>query len=88
MPMGKSLCPRERDGDKSFVSIEFRLFLGVCNSERAAEAIVQSSVSRSPVIGLRFNSIRVDYSIAATSSAGPRSIKLAPCAVRVDIYNG
>ncbi|CAF1010978.1 unnamed protein product [Adineta steineri] len=62
------------------------LFLGICNSERAAEAIVQSSVSGSPVIALRFNSIRIDYNTIASSTT-TRAIKFPPCAVRVDIYN-
>jgi len=68
--------------------ISYSLFLGICNSERAAEAIVQSSISGSPVIGLRFNSIRLDYNSIATQPATNRSIKLPPCAIRVDIYNG
>ncbi|CAF1534675.1 unnamed protein product [Rotaria magnacalcarata] len=63
------------------------LFLGICNSERAAEAIVQSTIAGSPVIALRLNSIRVDYNVVATSSTGIRPVKLSPCAVRVDIYN-
>ena len=64
------------------------MFLGICNSERAAEAIVQSSVSGSPVVALRFNTIRIDYNNIASSAAAGRSVKLAACAVRVDIYNG
>ncbi|CAM4894403.1 unnamed protein product [Rotaria socialis] len=63
------------------------LFLGICNSERAAEAIVQSGIASSPVIALRLNSIRVDYNVVATSSTGIKSVKPSPCAVRVDIYN-
>jgi hypothetical protein len=68
--------------------ISYSLFLGICNSERAAEAIVQSSISGSPVIGLRFNSIRLDYNAIATNPATTRTIKLPQCAIRVDIYNG
>jgi len=63
------------------------LFLAICHSERAAEAIVQLSGPGAPVIGLRFNSIRVDYSASTTASALPRTVKVAPCAVRVDIYS-
>ncbi|CAF2722281.1 unnamed protein product [Rotaria sp. Silwood2] len=63
------------------------LFLGICNSERAAEAIVQSSMSGSPIISLRFNSIRIDYTTISASSTGNRSIKFPACAIRVDIYN-
>jgi hypothetical protein len=69
-------------------SSEFSLFLGICNSERTAEAIVQTSVNGSPVIALRFNSIRVDYTTIASSTTANRAVKLSPCAVRVDIYNG
>lgn len=86
--MGNLLIFVRQTDRELFSIISFRLFLGICNSERAAEAIVQSSAGRSPVIGLRFNSIRVDYSTVATSSTGPRPIRLSPCAVRVDIYNG
>jgi len=68
--------------------ISYSLFLGICNSERAAEAIAQSSITSSTVIGLRFNSIRLDYNSIATQPATNRSIKLPPCAIRVDIYNG
>ena len=64
------------------------LFLGICNSERAAEAIIQSHIAGSPFIGLRFNSIRIDYNSISTSSANTRTVKLPPCAIRVDIYNG
>ncbi|CAF1089274.1 unnamed protein product [Rotaria sp. Silwood1] len=63
------------------------LFLGICSSERAAEAIVQSSISGSPIIALRFNSIRVDYSNVSTSTTGIRPVKLPACAIRVDIYH-
>lgn len=66
----------------------FSLFLSICNSERAAEAIVQSSETGWPVIELRFNSIRIDYSAISAQQGSNRTIRLQPCAVRVDIYNG
>ena len=69
-------------------SIFSSLFLGICNGDRVAEAIVQTCVSSSPVIGLRFNSIRIDYNAVTTLPVVSRTIKTSPCAVRVDIYNG
>lgn len=72
----------------STFTLFYSLFLGICNSERAAEAIVQSPISGSPVIALRFNSIRIDYSSNSGSSVTFRTVKLPQCAVRVDIYNG
>lgn len=67
----------------------FSLFLSICNGDRVAEAIIQTcSSTSSPVIALRFNSIRIDYGAIAAASISSRTIKTTPCAVRVDIYNG
>lgn len=71
-----------------FFFLLFSLFLGICSSERAAEANVQLSIPGSPVIGLRFNSIRIDYTALSGASSSNRAVKLPQCAVRVDIYNG
>lgn len=73
--------------DASLFFLFFSLFLGICNSERAAEAIIQVCTAGSPAIGLRFNAIRLDTSSTSTLASGSKTIKLNPCAVRVDIYN-
>ncbi|UJR22445.1 hypothetical protein I4U23_025505 [Adineta vaga] len=64
-----------------------RLFLGICNSDRAADFMIRSSDPDSPIVGLRMNSIKIDYKSIASSPAANRSIKPYSCAVRVDIYN-
>lgn len=42
----------------------------------------------SPIVGLRLNSIKVDYKTNISASTTSKTVKTAPCAVRVDIYNG
>jgi len=64
-----------------------RLFLGICNSARVTEVMMQLSDDNLPIIGLRFNSIKVDYDAIAKLPALNRTIKFNACAVRVDIYN-
>jgi len=63
------------------------LCLGICSSERAAEVMINLSDENSPIVGLRMNSIKIDYDSIATSPASCRTIKQYNCAVRVDIYN-
>lgn len=63
------------------------LFLGICNSDRAAECMINSSDHHAPIVGLRMNSIKIEYKSIASSPAANRSIKPYSCAVRVDIYN-
>ena len=63
------------------------LFLGICNSDRAAECMINSSDLHAPIVDLRMNSIKIEYKSIASSPATNRSIKPYLCAVRVDIYN-
>ena len=49
--------------------------------------MINSSDENSPIVGLRMNSIKIDYNSIATSPASSRPIKQYNCAVRVDIYN-
>jgi hypothetical protein len=58
-----------------------RLFLGSCNSEQAAKAMMQPSDGNLPIVSLRFNSNRID----CNASTKPK--KEDPCSVRVVIYN-
>ncbi|CAF3567972.1 unnamed protein product, partial [Rotaria sp. Silwood1] len=64
------------------------LCLGICDSERAAEIMRKSTDINSPIVGIRLNSIKVDYKPMTSTTSMSKAIKLAPCAVRVDIYNG
>ncbi|CAF0767381.1 unnamed protein product [Adineta ricciae] len=63
------------------------LFLGICNSDRAAECMINSSDLHAPIVDLRMNSIKIEYKSIASSPAANRSVKPFLCAVRVDIYN-
>ncbi|CAF4878580.1 unnamed protein product, partial [Rotaria sp. Silwood1] len=63
------------------------LCLGICDSERAAEIMRKSTDINSPIVGIRLNSIKVDYKPMTSTASMSKAIKLAPCAVRVDIYN-
>ncbi|CAF1076025.1 unnamed protein product [Adineta steineri] len=63
------------------------LFLGICKSEQAAETMMNSTDNNSPIVGLRMNSIKVDYRAVAATPSSSRPIKVHTCAVRVDIYN-
>ncbi|CAF1318521.1 unnamed protein product [Rotaria magnacalcarata] len=63
------------------------LCLGICDSERAADIMRKSTDVNSPIIGLRLNSIKVDYETNSSASATSKTVKIYPCAVRVDIYN-
>ncbi|CAF1038256.1 unnamed protein product [Adineta ricciae] len=63
------------------------LFLGICNSDRAAECMINSSDLHAPIVDLRMNSIKIEYKSIASSPAANRSVKPYLCAVRVDIYN-
>ena len=47
---------------------------------------MELSDNNAPKVGLRMNSIEIDYESIATSPVSGRSIRLKPCAVRVDIY--
>ncbi|CAF4219484.1 unnamed protein product [Rotaria socialis] len=64
-----------------------RLCLGICDSERAADIMRKSADDNSPIIGLRLNSIKVDYKTNSSAAATSKTVKTSPCAVRVDIYN-
>ncbi len=82
MPMGKVFFSNH------FKFIFYnRLYLGPCNSVRTAEIIEQSSDVNLPIVGLRSNSIKVDYKPNASVTASSKIMKLTPCAVRVIIYN-
>ncbi|CAF4906657.1 unnamed protein product, partial [Rotaria sp. Silwood1] len=48
----------------------------------------KSTDINSPIVGIRLNSIKVDYKPMTSTASMSKAIKLAPCAVRVDIYNG
>ncbi|CAF3753177.1 unnamed protein product, partial [Rotaria sordida] len=68
------------------------LCLGICDSERAAEIMRKSTDINSPIVGIRFNSIKVDYkpmaaSSTTTTTTTSKTVKLPSCAIRVDIYN-
>ncbi|CAF0805019.1 unnamed protein product [Rotaria sordida] len=68
------------------------LCLGICDSERAAEIMRKSTDINSPIVGIRFNSIKVDYkpmaaSSSTTTTTTSKTVKLPSCAIRVDIYN-
>jgi hypothetical protein len=84
MPMGKFFVFRIT----SNLSFGHRLFLGPCNSERAAEVMKQSSDVNSPIVGLRFNSIKTDSESTVSTTTSSKSMKLPTPFVRVDTYNG
>ncbi|CAF3304249.1 unnamed protein product [Rotaria sp. Silwood2] len=63
------------------------LCLGICNSARAAEIMRKLTDIDSPIVGIRLNSIKVDYKAIASTVSASKSIKATSCAVRVDIYN-
>lgn len=64
-----------------------RLFLGPCDSTKVDEIMKNSSEIGPPKVGLRFNTIEVNYADIANMPASGRTIKYHACAVRVDIYN-
>lgn len=49
--------------------------------------MVQTCAPEKAVIGIRFNSIRVEYNSSSTSQ-NHRTSRPIQCAIRVDIYNG
>ena len=61
------------------------LFLGPCNSSEVLEAMKRLPGRHCSVIGLRFNTINIDYRALATTSPLRRIIRITPCAVRADI---
>ncbi len=65
----------------------YRIFLGICDSALAAEAMKKSSDMNLPIVGLRFNSIKIDYNAISEISTLTKKINIDQCAIRVDIYN-
>ena len=70
------------------------LFLGTCNSAHVAEMLAHLTQPNKPVVGFRFNSIRIDYSSKAAAAEAVAALSLKGnkselfVAVRLDICNG
>ena len=70
------------------------LFLGTCNSTHVADMLAHLGSPGYPIIGFRFNSIRIDYSSAAAAAEAAAAVTLKGnksepfVAVRLDICNG
>jgi hypothetical protein len=50
--------------------------------------MTKSSVDKTPIVALRFNSIKIDHKQTTSAANSQKGMIIPTCAIRVDIYNG